>query len=169
VVERNGATRRRAARRRQPERPTTHDVQAAVEGVVLPAGDDGKVELLGRTFHIAEQIGIMPLLMFAVKARDGIRSDDMEGLASMYLLIKDCIDQDEWEDFRRHAIDTKAKDTHLLDVVAQVIAVHATRPTSPPGDSPTGRRNTSRRLKASSRPDGDPDDGMVSVSDLAGL
>lgn len=152
-------------------RPTTHEVQAAIEGAVLPsAGDEGKVELLGQWFRMADDIGVMPQLAFAAAARDGIDASDIEGLASMYMLIRDCIADDEWDRFQRHAIDAKAKAEDLMGVVATVVVAHAARPTPPSSGSSTGRRTTSASSKGSSPRGGGPDeDGMVDVATLAGL
>src|SRR5262249_53505628 len=113
-------------------------VQAAVEGV--PAGDDQTVEFMGETFRIADHIGLMPLLKFAHASARGRSSGDMEGMAALYAMIRDCIWPGEpacgdcgtcrdpatvpaqcpsyvpgdWDRFERTAIDKRAEDTDLL-------------------------------------------------------
>lgn len=74
-----------------PAEPTTQDVQAASEGELQD--QSGTIEFLGKRFRLAENIGLMPLLMFANSAKSGMDSDDMDGMAAMYALIRDTVDQ----------------------------------------------------------------------------
>lgn len=136
--------------------PTTHEVQATVEGVVVPP--DGKVEFMGAYFGMARSIGLMPLLQFAHAAKQGLDSSDMEGMAALYAVIRDCIDQErpqkdvdgdlvddgpsEWDRFQRHAVDNKAGGEELMGVVQKCISALSARPTTPPGDSSAGRPKT---------------------------
>ena len=134
----------------RPRKATTHSVQAAVEGVPLPAegeivGDGRKVEFLGATFRMADRIGLMPLLRFAHASSKGLDSTDMEGLVALYDMIHDCIDVEEWDRFQRHAIDTKAEADDLMAMVQKVIETLTARPTTRPGDSSAGPRTTTRR------------------------
>lgn len=144
--------------------PSTHDVQAAVEGVVVPS--EGKVEFMGSYFGMAQTVGLMPLLQFANAAKQGLDSGDMESLAALYAVIRDCIDNDrpqkevdgelvddgpsEWDRFQRHAIDHKAGGEELMAAVQKCITAIAARPTTPPGGSSAGRRSTSPNSKVSS-------------------
>lgn len=157
---------------------STHEVQAAAEGVNLPAatgtdvdvvGGSLKVEFKGATFRIAERLGAMPLLKYANAASSGLDSESLEGLAAMYAMIRDCIDgDDEWRRFERHAIDTRADQAELMDVVTDVVKLLTARPTQPPGDSSAGRPETSANSKEQP---GLPDsrwEGLVSVDSLAG-
>jgi len=153
----------------------THAMQAAVEGVPVPP--DGKVEFCGAYFRMAESIGLMPLLQFAHAAKQGLDSSDMEGMAALYAVIRDCIDQtrpqkdvdgelvddgpSEWDRFQRHAIDQKAGGEELMPVVQRCIEAISARPTRPPGDSSAGRSTTSANSKDRSLTE-----GMVSVADL---
>lgn len=136
---------------------STHDVQAAAEGVTLPAaagtdvdvvGGALRVEFMGEKFRVAEKLGAMPLLQYANAAREGLDSDSMEGLAAMYAMIRDCIADDEWKRFERHATSTRADQAELLNVVTDVVAILTARPTVPPGDSSPGRPATSANSKA---------------------
>lgn len=134
---------------------------------------------------MSDSIGMMPLLQFAHASSKGLDSADMEGLAALYAMIRDCIDQtrpqkdvdgelvddgpSEWDRFQRHAVDTKAEADDLMAVVQKCIEVISARPTRPPGDSSAGRPTTSANSKALSstaatrRPELE---GMVSVADL---
>jgi hypothetical protein len=155
---------------------TIQQVQAAAEGVVLD--DRPTVELLGQRFGIADHIGVMPLMRFAAIAASGVEHDDLEGLAAMYALIRDCIDQtrpqkpvldehgeqlirdgqpvteddgeSEWDRFERHAIDAKAEADDLWPIVGEVIRTVSARPTRRPGVSSAGPRPTSVSSKATS-------------------
>jgi hypothetical protein len=69
--------------------PTTHDVQARAEAAEQPL----TVEFLGKQFRLADNIGLMPLMQFAQASRAGLDTDDMEGMAALYSVIRDCIDQ----------------------------------------------------------------------------
>jgi hypothetical protein len=145
---------------------STHDIQAAVEGVVA---DVDTVEFCGETFRMSDRIGLMPLMKFAYASSKGIDSADMDGLAAMYVMVRDCIDgPDEWDRFERLAMDSKADDVAIFAVVQQCIEKISARPTRRPKDSSTGPRRISGNSKGSSRsrvthPQAD---GLVAVSDL---
>ena len=150
-----------------------------VEGITVD--DEQKVEMLGATFRIAESIGLMPLLRFAHASSKGLDSTDMEGMAALYEMIRDCIDQtrpqhkgpdgkmvdagpSEWERFQTHAVDTKAEADDLLAVVQKVIEVLGARPTRPRPGSSAGQRPISGNSKGSlSSP---VIEGMSAVDDL---
>lgn len=178
-------------RRGRPRKvATTQVVQAAVEGVDYP-DDPSKVEFKGEYFAMAESIGLMPLLRFAHASSQGLDSDDLEGLAAMYELISDCIDQtvptemrvdpsdgvkkempagqSEWQRFVRHSVKTKADADDLMKLVQRVIERLAARPTKRPGDSSAGPQTTSVNSKDSSSGQDIQYpglDGMTSVADL---
>jgi hypothetical protein len=149
--------------------PDTQAVQSAVEGVV-PA-DDGTIEFMGQRFRMAHHVSLMPLLKFAHVSRKGVDSADMEGLAVMYEMIRDCIDtepnvrlerdartgaevkvfgESEWDRFERVAVESKASDRDLLDVVTRAIAAITARPTSLPSASSIGSPATSGTSRESS-------------------
>jgi hypothetical protein len=118
---------------------------------------------------MADKIGLMPLLRFAHASAKGVDSGDMQGLAAMYEVIRDCIDEPEWDRFQQHAIDTKAESEELLQVVSDVIEVLSARPTGSPSGSANGRRRTSANSKGSSpRTDMSHGEGMTSVDSLLG-
>jgi hypothetical protein len=70
-----------------PAVPTTHEIQAAAEGVDAAV----TAEFKGRRFRLAESVGLAPLMRFAQAARGGLNTDDMDGLAAMQEVVKDCI------------------------------------------------------------------------------
>lgn len=134
------------------------------DGTVTEAGD--QVELLGKSFRVADRIGLMPLLKFSSAA--DVDTNDPRAMSAMYSLLRDCIYAGEpgcgecevceagndrscksyargdWNDFEEHAMVTKADAEDLLDVVSKVLELVSGRPTQPRGGSSTGRRSTRR-------------------------
>jgi hypothetical protein len=173
----------------------THDVQAAAEGVVLE--DDGKLEFLGERFRLADGVALMPLLAFANASREGLDSDDMEGMAALYALIRDVVDQtreqktgpegeplfeadgetpqwagpSEWMRFERHAIHKRADGDDLMEFVGRAMAVMSARPRKRREISSGGSPQTSEKSRAdSSWQDTDPRfQGLMPVADLTKL
>ncbi len=133
------------------------------EGTVI---DNGKVELLGKQFRVAEKIGLMPLLKFASASE--MTTEDPRALSAVYSLLRDCIfsgtpgcgeceactagdestcksyDKGDWAAFENHAMDTKADAEELLAVITQVLEIVSGRPTPPRAGSSPGRRGTQR-------------------------
>ena len=56
-----------------------------------PAADVRTVEFMGVEFAIADKIGLMPLMRFAHAAKSGLDSADLEGMAAMYDMLRQCI------------------------------------------------------------------------------
>lgn len=149
----------------------SHTVQATVEGAELL--DWQRVEFMGQTFKMADKIGLMPLIRFAATAKQGAGSDDMEGLAAMYTMIRDCIDPQDWPRFEQHAIDQKAEADELFELVGKVLETLAARPTQRPAVSSAGSPTTSQSSKATpslpvTAPPGTTLDGMADIGDLLG-
>jgi hypothetical protein len=172
---------------------STHEVQAAAEGVVLD-GDDGKVEFLGERFRLADGVALMPLLAFANASKEGLDSDDMEGMAALYALIRDVVDQtreqktgehgeplfevdgetpqwagpSEWQRFERHAIIKRADGDDLMDFVGRAMSVMSARPRKRREvSSATSPRTSEKSKAASSWVDTDPRmQGFTRVADL---
>lgn len=94
-------------------------------------------------FEVAERIGSLPLMRFAKLARTGIGSDDFEGMAAMYDLLKSCIADHEWDRFEQVADADRVDGDVLFRVVQDTFAVLAGRPTSRPSDSSDGPGTTS--------------------------
>lgn len=130
------------------------------------------IPFLGKEFAVAEKIGLMPLLRFAHAAKSGLDSSDMEGLAAMYDLLRQCIADDPvyvfqgrvitraeygalppeadarttvyggWDEFEEHATVQRAGDQELMTVMQDVMKVLTERPTSRPSDSSAGLQQT---------------------------
>lgn len=138
---------------------TTQEVQAAVEGVGQELLDEtNSLEFMGRRFRLAESIGLMPLLKFAHAAKQGLSSDDMEGLSAMYLLIRSCVDRtkpdentpSQWDLFEQYAIDVNADGDDLSGMINKAVQVISARPPKRRGDSSPSSTPTSENGKASS-------------------
>jgi hypothetical protein len=183
-----------------PQRPTftvvqpvsTQDVQAAAEGVVIE--DDGRIEFLGERFRLADGVALMPLLAFANASKAGLDSDDMEGMAALYALIRDVVDQtrvqqtgedgeplfeadgetpkwagpSDWQRFEQHAITTRADGDDLMEFVGRAMSVMSARPRKRrEASSATSPRTSENSRAGSSSPATDPRmAGLTRVADL---
>lgn len=171
-----------------PETAETQNVQAAAEGVVLDDGD--YVEFYGEKFRLADRVGTMPMLAFANASKKGLDSDDMEGLAAMYAMIRGVIhrppllddkgervrdengkllrDESEWRRFESLAEDECAEGDEIMDFVSRAMEVMSARPRKPREISSGGSRPTSEKSKdASSSPVTRPGaEGLTPVSAL---
>ena len=101
------------------------------------------VEFCGEHFALSDAIGLMPLLKFAKVAKDGTKSNDMDGLAAMYDLLEQCFIPASWERFQQVATEKRADADTLLAVIPKAIEAITNRPTSRPSDSSDGPVTTS--------------------------
>lgn len=144
-----------------------HELQGAVMGVkVTPR----TVEFMGEKFAIAEKVGLMPLMRFAHASSQDLDTSDMEALAAIYDMLRDCIDagvepcgqcencksggvcpkfrRSDWRRFEDHAVMTKADADDMLPVVTRVIEILTARPTEGPSGSSAGSAPTSPKSMA---------------------
>lgn len=176
-------------RLRQVHPPTdvdTHAVQSAVEGAVQ---DGDTFTFLGERFRLADNVALMPLLAFANASKKGLDSEDFEGMAAMYALIRSVVhrpvlyddegkprrddsgrvvcDESEWARFEDHAMSMQAEGEDLMEVVGTAMSVISARPRKRREISSDGSPRTSQRSKANSSSPGTAAlDGMVNVADL---
>jgi hypothetical protein len=148
------------------------ETQAAAEGVELKE----TVEFFGAEYRLAPRVGLMPLLKFAHAAGRGIGSEDLEGMAAMYAIIRDVVYRGEpacgecpdckrypddpgrcqyyaagdWERFERAAIDEQADGDDLLDFVHEAMEQISARPTPAPSGSSSRGRSTSPKSRGRS-------------------
>lgn len=101
------------------------------------------IDFAGETFRLADKIGLMPLMRFAHVSRRGVDSNDMEGLAAIYDLLKQCIADDDWGRFEDAAMTSRADGDELLEVVSRAVQAISERPTQEPSDSSDGQPITS--------------------------
>lgn len=170
--------------------PTTQDVQSAAEGVGDIEAPD-TIDFLGERFRIADNVSLMPLLAFANASKRGLDTDDMEGLAAMYALIRSVVhrppligddgkrqrddatghllrDESEWQRFETLAMDECADGEDIMEAVNQALAVISARPPKRRGTSSATSPRTSERSRASSSSPGTRPgpDGMTPVAEL---
>lgn len=114
------------------------------------------VEWLGEEFHVAERVGHLALMRFAHLADGGADTRSMESLAAMYDLLEQTVHPDDWRRFERHANAQRADTDQLFQMVKDVFAVLAGRPTGRPSASSDGPRITEpNSTDDSSSPDTD--------------
>lgn len=102
-----------------------------------------EIQFEGESFELASKVGLMPMMRFAHLAQKGLDSNDMEGLAAIYDLLRAVIADDAWGRFQEHAVATRADGDDLLAVVSQAVATISERPTNRPADSSDGPTTTS--------------------------
>ncbi len=123
-------------------------LQSAGEGVELI--DDRRIEFLGEHFAIRGKVGLMPLMRFAMTAKSGTDTDDLESLVALYKLLQSCIAEHDWQRFGDHADATSADADDLLEVVGATIEQITARPTRRPAVSSAGPQTTSESSKGPS-------------------
>lgn len=104
--------------------------------------DDRTVELLGRPFPVAEKIGLMALLKFAHIAKYGATTADIEAMDTLFQVLRAVVHPDAWDEFERHAMDTRADQEDLMRAATQAVAAATARPTVQPSDSSDGLLTT---------------------------
>jgi hypothetical protein len=153
--------------------------QAAEEPIATGVVEGGAVRLPfgrpedARTFRLAPDLNTLPFLRFATAANDGGRTEDLEGLAALYDMIKQVVDEDEWPAFYAYASKVRADDEELMEFVSQAVEVLSARPRSRRGNSLAGSPTTSPRSReVSSSPatpppvNVDPDNDLIDVREL---
>jgi hypothetical protein len=119
----------------------------------------------GETFAVADRVGAMPLLRFAAVADAGAQAEEMEGLAAMHELLRDCLVAEPitaevdgeskivahgWAHFQRVAASNKAEAEELMEVCGAIYQVVSGRPTRQPSVSTAGLSTTGASSKVSS-------------------
>ncbi len=163
------ATKTTALRKVAITPPGTEDEVREIQGLVNGIPESETVEFKGERFRIAEKVGLMPLMRFAHASSQDMSTADMEALAAIYDMLRDCIhpgveacgkcaackkenpseckqyDAGDWRKFEAHATKTKADADELLPVVRQVIELIAARPTPEPSGSSNGSAPISQK------------------------
>lgn len=94
-----------------------------IVGEAPPEPDVRRVEFAGEEFVIADKIGLMPLMRFAHAAKSGLDSDDMEGMAAMYDMLRQCIADDSVFLFQGHRI-TRDEASELPPEAVEQVTVY---------------------------------------------
>lgn len=109
------------------------------------------VELRGETFTVRPQgVSLLALMKFATLAKRGLTTDNLEGLAGLYTLLRSCIADAEWDGFEDHATTVGAGGEELMAVVRDAVQAAAARPTQQPPGSPGGLSTTGQSSAAGS-------------------
>lgn len=103
-----------------------------------------------RTFRIAHSVGLMPLLRFANAAKSGLDTEDLEGMAALYTMIRDTVHPDDWQAFQDYATVCKAEDEELMEFVSGAMEVISARPRQRRGSSSATSPSTSEKSRDSS-------------------
>lgn len=98
------------------------------------------VEFNDDEFHVAERVGLMPLMKFAMVAQSGVDANELDGLAAMYELLEQCIDPPDWDRFVKHATKSRASGDELNDLIGRVMVIVGNRPTGRSSVSSDGPR-----------------------------
>lgn len=148
---------------------TMRELQAGSEGAV--AGDT--LEFMGESYKLAPRLAAISLWKFGWIAKRGVTDEDMEGIAVIFDLLRDCFiieypcekcptclgdpdkdlspnpeacpnqDLGEWPRFEHDAMRKRATNDDLIQTVFQAVELIAARPTQPPSVSSAGRSTTS--------------------------
>jgi hypothetical protein len=147
--------------------PEIHELQGKIGAVEVVR----QVEFMGKKFRIASKVGLMPLMRFAHASAEDLDTSDMEALAAVYDMLRDCIDpgvppcgecaqcddpdgtcpsfvKSDWKRFEEHATAMKADADDMLPMVQRVIEILTARPTEGPSGSSAGSASTSRKSRA---------------------
>lgn len=106
------------AKRTRKPRATEAQLQLAVQDqdarveeesrAVQETPDCAKAPLKGKLFRIDLDTGLMPLMEWAA-ANDSVDPANLQQAASLFYLLKDIVDPEDWDEFREHAKATKCK------------------------------------------------------------
>ncbi len=105
---------------------------------VNPNREPDTFDYYGSTIRVADSIGMAPLMDFASAAASGLDSSEMEGLAAIRAMLKDCIVPEDWSAFWSLANTHKAQPEELLEICRVVYEAVSGRPTDRHSDSSSG-------------------------------
>lgn len=132
-----------------------------------PDQEPDTFKFYGETFAVAERVGAMPLLRFAAVAEEGTQAEEMEGLAAMHELLRDCLIAEPitaevdgetkviahgWSHFQKVAASNKVDAEELMEVCGAIYQAVSGRPTQRPSvstDGPSSSGESSKELSSS--------------------
>lgn len=89
------------------------------------------VELKGKDFKLADELGLMVAMKFSSMADD---DDDLD-LGTLYLLVQSLLHEDSWAAFERTALTKRADADEIMGVIAAALESFGGRPTVEPSGS----------------------------------
>jgi hypothetical protein len=106
--------------------------EAAPKAPVHKRDDGYYVEVAGKEFKLADELGMMAALKFNAMTE----SDDDLDLDTLYLLLYSLLaDENEFARFERHAIIKRAGSDELVGVITGALESFGGRPTKEPSGS----------------------------------
>lgn len=98
---------------------------------ITQKGDDYFVELKGKDFKLADELGLMVAMKFSSMADD---DEDLD-LGTLYLLVQSLLHEDSWGAFERTALTKRADADEIMGVIAGALESFGGRPTEEPSGS----------------------------------
>jgi hypothetical protein len=105
-----------------------------------------QVEFKGEKFGVADEIGAIPMLMWA--AASDTDTEDPAGLAAIWVMLEDCIHEDDWKRLVKHGLKTKAQGDELMELINRAMELITGNPTEEDNGSSGGASKTSARSTA---------------------
>lgn len=129
------------------------------------------IEHDGERFRIAPEVGLMSMMDFAEVAEEGIDANAIAGLAAMKRLLKDLIDERDWQRFHAWTRTAKLDGVQLGLVISKAMEIVGGRetPTESPSGSPGGPWTTGPRSSVTSGGQGSQPDAWTERKRLLGL
>jgi hypothetical protein len=97
----------------------------------------------GVDFEVAEKFGLIPMIKYARLAKQGVDSDDLEGLVVIGEVLEECFPESVYALFEETARKNHADGEELMEVMQEAMQAIAERPTQQPSDSVGGQPTTS--------------------------
>lgn len=108
-----------------------------------------EVTLWGESFRVVDEVNEFAFMEFAEAAQDA-EADSMGALAACMALLRDSIEPEDWQRFRKSARANRAKVEQLLPILVGVYTGQADRPTERPSGSSDGSPDTGPSYEADS-------------------
>lgn len=120
-----------------------------------PDREPDQFKLNGAVFTIADEMNIVAWGLYARAAREGVDSNDMEGLATLIDTVGSLVVPEDEERFLQHARKTRVGGDLLMKIIQSVMEAQGGRPMEQPSDSSDGLSTTgapSKVLSSSPEP-----------------
>lgn len=112
------------------------------EGAEAEAAGTRVVLAMGKTYPVADKIGLGPLIRFRMLAKRGADSSDMEALDVMTGMLAQSLTDEGWAEFQDDMMENRLDHEDIFEIVKSAIEVITARPTSRPSVSSDGPTTT---------------------------
>lgn len=109
-----------------------------------------EVELFGEKFALTEEISEFALMEFSELADEIDENNTIQAMAAIMRLLREAIDPDSWDAFKKAARKNKARVEQLMPVIFQVYEQETDHPTQRPSGSSAGPSDTVTSLSGDS-------------------